>query len=918
MRVAPLVSAALGVGPLLVLHAGCGTPGASGGPALGNATLPAPRASRESRAAFELPNGVRVVLEESHVTPTVAIQAWVRGGAADQRGDGEAGAAHLVERLVVGSVEGTPAVAWTGHDATVFEALVAPSQVSAGLGALGAALARRTFEAADVERARADVVAESRRAATDPATRTSRALFLAAFGAAGYGQPLVGAEAPIAALTREQAGRYHARGYVAPNVTLVVVGDFEARAVRAAVASAFGAIPPGTPVSPPPASAPSAPRVQVVSDVSRESRLAVGFRLPPFVDADLAAVDLLAAVLARGGADSEGRLPGELARNRQLASTARSTVFAGREAGLLSFEARLVAGRADEAATVVLDEALRLARQDVSSAELDAARAALEADLVRGKESTSGYARRLGYFATVAGDADYEDRYLSRLRKIDPADLRAVAARVLRAENASLAALTPESSDGAANAALAERLTRVTAAAEARADARRVVAPVAVSAVDDVVRVVLPSGTRLLVLRDPAVHAVWVQALWPGGLRLEDARSNGVTSLLAATLTRGTRTRPAARVAAEARALGGSVSATAGVDDLGLAGRFLSRHWESALELVADCVQSPAFPEAEVDVAMRAQLARARAAEDDASEVARRLFAETLWPRHPYRRPLRGTAETTSTLSRRRVAEHFRRSYGAANLTLAIVGDVDVERVVAKARVLFSDARAAAEPAPPPAEERAPEGPAEVFRAAPKDAAYAIVGYPGLSLRDPDRAAAAVLARVLSGPEGRLARDTAGAVMAEATSTSALEGGAFTVGVPAAPERLDAAVIAVRAALANVAQAGLTAAEVAGAQRDVLRARVAEGEHRAATAAALARGEALGLGAGALRGAPAGLGTLTPDAVTRVARRLLDPAREIVAVARPAAPPAVSKAPPPRTAAARPVQPSGGGRASAP
>jgi zinc protease len=438
-----------------------------------------------------------------------------------------------------------------------------------------------------------------------------------------------------------------------------------------------------------------------------------------------------------------------------------------------------------------------------------------------------------------------------------------------------------------------------------------------VSAVDDVVRVVLPSGTRLLVLRDPAVHAVWVQALWPGGLRLEDARSNGVTSLLAATLTRGTRTRPAVRVAADARALGGALSSTGGVDDLGLAGRFLARHWESALELVADCVQSPAFPEAEVDLAMRAQLARARLAEDDAGETARRLLAETLWGRHPYRRPLLGTAETISTLSRRRVVEHFRRSYGASNLTLAIVGDVDVERVVAKARVLFADARAAAEPAPSPVEARPPEAPTEVFRAAPKDAAYAVVGYPGLSLRDPERAVAAVLARVLSGPEGRIARDTAGvgSVVAEASSTSALEGGAFTVGVPAAPERLDAAVIAVRAALAGVASAGVTAAEVERAQREVLRARVAEGEHRAATAAALARGEALGLGAVALRGASPGLGALTPEAVNRVARRLLDPAREIVAVARPAAPPAVSKASPPRTAA---TQANGGGRASAP
>jgi predicted Zn-dependent peptidase len=60
-------------------------------------------------------------------------------------------------------------------------------------------------------------------------------------------------------------------------------------------------------------------------------------------------------------------------------------------------------------------------------------------------------------------------------------------------------------------------------------------------------------------------------------------------------------------------------------------------------------------------------------------------------------------------------------------------------------------------------------------------------------------------------------------------------------------------------------------------------------ESRADVAAALARDEALGLPAGSYRRAAAELGAVTPEALARVARRVLDPRLEIVAVVRPPA-----------------------------
>jgi len=140
-----------------------------------------------------------------------------------------------------------------------------------------------------------------------------------------------------------------------------------------------------------------------------------------------------------------------------------------------------------------------------------------------------------------------------------------------------------------------------------------------------------------------------------------------------------------------------------------------------------------------------------------------------------------------------------------------------------------------------------------------------------------------------------------------------------TLDVAATPDGVDAAVPALRAALARILAAGFAAPEVARARQALVAERVRTLEHRAAVAAALAREEALGPDAATGRRSPAALAAVTPDAVTRIARRLFDPKREIVAAVRPpaapTAPAAVAKAAAPKLA---PKPGSGGGRAPAP
>ncbi|HVU52695.1 MAG TPA: pitrilysin family protein, partial [Polyangia bacterium] len=756
MRVVSFVCAALGLGSLV---SACAAPPGAGAPAFAGTALPAVLSARQTRLDFELPNGVRAILEENHVAPVVALQAWIEAGAAVEEA-GQGGLAHLTERVVLAGARadgaGAPLTAWTSFDETVFETIVAAPFAGARLDAMGAMLSRGTFDAAEVERARADVRGELARAAAAPQTIATNALFAAAFGAHGYGRPVLGTEASLRALGPADVAAFHARAYAGANVRFVAVGDFDAQVLRARLTAAFSGLPKGAAAS---ASRPEAARpgppatVLPTGAADGDGHLVVGFRAAS--GAREVALDVVAAALARGPA---GRLPRELVQNRQLARDVHTSVFAGRDGAILVVDVALVAGRSEEALRAILGEVSRV-RAELSQAELDEARAAVEAGLARGQETVAGAARRLGR----AADARPTD-----VGELTLEDVRAAAEPLVAGPSVFVAVAAPTRAPDA----LAARLGALVGTVRPQ-PARAAETPIAGQAGG--VRAVLPSGVRVLVLRDAGAPSVAVEALWSGGLRTEDARSNGVTSLLAATLTRGTRTRDAAHLAADLAAVGGSLAAAAGRDELRVSATFLARRWQEGLALLADCLRHPAFAEEEVERARRAALERVREREDDADVAAARLYAATLWPGHPYRLPLVGTAASLSSLSRRRLADHFQRYYGAANLTIAVVGDVDPGRVVEALGALFADAPAALETAAPsPPAPRLADAATEVFAVAAQDQAHVVVGYPGLPWRDPDRRAAEVLVEVLGGREdtrgGRLCRELAGVALVDAST----------------------------------------------------------------------------------------------------------------------------------------------------
>ena len=219
-------------------------------------TLRAPSDSEDSRSLFRLENGLRVAIQEDHFAPVVAIQVWVRAGSADETPD-VAGAAHVHEHMIFKGTERRPVGAiaaevessggninaFTSADHTVYHLVLASRYCRTGLDILADAMHNSSFDPRELEKELQVVMEEWKRGEDSPTSRAATELFRLAYTSHPYGRPVIGFRETIEALDRERVVNFYQRWYHPNNMTLVVVGDVDRRAVEGDVRELFGPYP---------------------------------------------------------------------------------------------------------------------------------------------------------------------------------------------------------------------------------------------------------------------------------------------------------------------------------------------------------------------------------------------------------------------------------------------------------------------------------------------------------------------------------------------------------------------------------------------------------------------------------------------------------------------------------------------------
>ncbi|HEU0127954.1 MAG TPA: pitrilysin family protein, partial [Pseudonocardiaceae bacterium] len=337
-------------------------------------------------------------------------------------------------------------------------------------------------------------------------------------------------------------------------------------------------------------------------------------------------------------------------------------------------------------------------------------------------------------------------------------------------------------------------------------------------------RTVLPGGLRVVTEFMPGVRSATV-GLWAGvGSRDETPTLAGATHFLEHLLFKGTARRTALDISAELDAVGGELNAFTGKEYTCYHARVLAADVPLAVDVICDMVTSSLVPAPEVESERSVILEEIAMHDDDPDDVAHDEFVRALYGDSPLGRPISGSVESVSALTRRQVFGYYRRRYTADNLVFTAAGNVDHKRMVQLVQAAFAAADALGDPARTPAGLRVATRPAATHRATvtverPTELATFVLGTPGLDRNDPRRFALGVLnAAVGGGTSSRLfqeVRERRGLAYSIFSFTSQhVGGGYFAVAGGCMPTKLDAVLGICRDQLAQVVHSGISAQEL--------------------------------------------------------------------------------------------------------
>jgi zinc protease len=275
-------------------------------------------------------------------------------------------------------------------------------------------------------------------------------------------------------------------------------------------------------------------------------------------------------------------------------------------------------------------------------------------------------------------------------------------------------------------------------------------------------REALPGGGALLVKESHELPIVTIEVSFQGGTRYEPLDKQGLASMTASMLLRGTRKRSASDIEKLNDRIGGGISASAGRDFSNVSLRVLTRDLADGMELLADTLRNPSFPGKELGKLKARTLGGLQRKKDRPGYLANRAFRKRLFGDHPYGREVEGKPETIKKIQRADLVRFHRQRYGMKGAIFVFVGDISLARAQDLVMGHFGGWKARPSPAPATVGNTEREKKMAVIKLdRPFRQATVLLGNRSISRRHKDFYAARVMNYILGGGgfESRITRN---------------------------------------------------------------------------------------------------------------------------------------------------------------
>jgi zinc protease len=406
---------------------------------------------------FQLANGLKVIVNENHTNPTVALRGSLGAGSVVEPKD-KPGLAGMTAAMLTRGTEKRSALQF----ATALESVGASLGASADtlatsvvgraqkkdldllLDLLAEMLRQPTFPAADLERLKGQALAGIEQAKEDPDSLANRAFERAVYpeGSPLRPETLEDAARAVAGISREDLQSFYREQYGPDRMILVVAGDVKAAELKQQLESRLGSWPKNPNTKPiPTLTVPLQQQaVRQVIPVPDKSETAIIWGHAGELkrsDPDFYAVQVLNMILGGGGA-LNSRLGNTIRDEQGLAYGVFSFYDASLYPGPFEVQLGTNPANAEKAIKSLVAEIHRVQAQGVTQREVDETVAYLTGRFPQRLETNAGMAEILWVAEFYHLGADYIDKYADYYRAVTVAQVNAAAKKHLHPERATL------------------------------------------------------------------------------------------------------------------------------------------------------------------------------------------------------------------------------------------------------------------------------------------------------------------------------------------------------------------------------------------------------------------------------------------------------------------------------------------------
>jgi zinc protease len=652
---------------------------------------------------FYLDNGLRVVVHEDRKAPIVAVTLWYHVGSKNET-RGRTGFAHLFEHLMFNGSEnhddeyfrplqevgGTSMNGTTDFDRTNYFQTVPTTALDTALwlesDRMGHLLGAVTQEKLDQQRG--VVQNEKRQSENQPYGAVFKEIMAHLFPEGHpYSWLPIGAMEDLEAATLEDVHEWFRTYYGPNNATLVLAGDIDVATAKTKVEHFFGDIPPGPPLTRPkrwiPADVPEQ-RI-VMEDRVPQARVYKAWAGPEWISDEATFMQLASSVLTSG---KSSRLYHRLVYQDQIATSVGAFPLAGEIAG-----AFIVWGTAQPGGDLAqieraLDEEVeRFLAEGPTPEELERVQTEVRAGFIRGVEQVGGFGGKsniLAENAVFGGRPDHYEHTLSVIESAGVADVTTAARKWI---------------DGPGLTLEVHPYRQSLSARSEGADRSRLPMPEEFPAAPfpELQQTVLANGMRLIVAERAAVPVIRFSLQMNAGYSADQFGRPGTASLAMEMLDEGTTTRGALEIDEALARLGAQLSAGSNLDFSSVGLSALRENLDESLEIYADVILSPAFPDHELERLRRLRLSQIQQERVTPMSMALRVLPQLLYGEgHAYALPMTGsgTEESVAAITREDLIEFHQTWFKPGNATMIVVGDTTLAEIEPKLEALFAGWRA--------------------------------------------------------------------------------------------------------------------------------------------------------------------------------------------------------------------------------